>query len=54
VLSLTLVRFYGGVGAAIAIALAVAIQNILAVGIVEKKLGFNTLKVLTLNMRNKR
>lgn len=54
ILNLTLVRFYGGVGAAIAIAVAVAIQNILAVNMVEKKLGFNTLKILTLGKKNKK
>ena len=51
VLNITLVKFYGGTGAAFAIALSVAIQNILALGMVEKKLGFNTLKILRLTKK---
>jgi O-antigen/teichoic acid export membrane protein len=52
ILNLVLVNLYGGIGAAIAIALSVAIQNILALKMVEKKLGFNTLAIITLNLKN--
>ena len=52
ILNLVLVNLYGGIGAAVAIALSVAIQNILALKMVEKKLGFNTLAIITLNLKN--
>lgn len=43
VLNLVLVKHFGSVGAAVAIALSVAIQNLLAVNMVKKRLGFSTL-----------
>ena len=51
VLNLVLVNLYGGIGAAIAIAIAIALQNLLALRMVQKKLGFNTLAIITLNLR---
>lgn len=45
VLCLLLTPIYGSTGAAIAIAIAVASQNLFAVYLVKKRLGFNTLNV---------
>lgn len=44
-LTLTLTFFYGVIGAAISNALSVAVQNLGAVWLVRKRLGFNTLAV---------
>ncbi|MFT6476337.1 MAG: O-antigen/teichoic acid export membrane protein [Zhongshania aliphaticivorans] len=44
-LSFTLTSLYGVVGAAIATAIAVAAQNLLAVYFVKRRLGFNTLAI---------
>ena len=45
VLCIVLVPSFGGIGAAIATAVAVASQNLLAVHFVKKRLGFNVLSV---------
>lgn len=45
-LSYLLVPIYGAMGAAIATAVSVASQNLLAVAVVRKKLGFNALKII--------
>ncbi|WP_207064083.1 polysaccharide biosynthesis C-terminal domain-containing protein [Motiliproteus sp. SC1-56] len=45
VLALILTPMYGAVGSAIATAIALASQNLLAVWMVKKRLGFNTLAV---------
>ena len=45
VLSLVLTPLYGVVGAAVATATSVASQNLLAVAMVRKRLGFNTLAI---------
>ena len=42
-LSLILVPLYGGLGAAISVAIAIAMQNLLAVHWVKKRLGINML-----------
>lgn len=44
-LNIILVRYYGVMGASIAIAVSISLQNLLAVGMVNKKLGFNTLAI---------
>ena len=44
-LGFALVPFYGAIGSAIATAVAVATQNLVAVWWVKKRLGFNTLPV---------
>lgn len=45
ILALVLTPLYGVTGAAVATALALASQNLLAVGMVKRRLGFNTLAV---------
>lgn len=45
VLNVFAVKMYGTFGAAIAIAISVALQNLLAVSMVKKKLGFSTLAI---------
>jgi O-antigen/teichoic acid export membrane protein len=44
-LAIILTPFYGAVGAAVATSVAVASQNLMAVGMVKKRLGFNTLAI---------
>jgi O-antigen/teichoic acid export membrane protein len=45
VLALILVPIYGALGSAVATALALSVQNLVAVWLVNKRLGFNTLAV---------
>ena len=45
ILALILTPLYGVTGAAVATAIALASQNLLAVGMVKRRLGFNTLAV---------
>lgn len=45
IVPITLVPFYGVVGAAISTALSVALQNLLVVFFVKKRLGFNTISI---------
>ncbi|MBO9483104.1 polysaccharide biosynthesis C-terminal domain-containing protein [Salinisphaera sp. G21_0] len=45
ILALVLTPLYGVTGAAVATAIALASQNLLAVGMVKRRLGFNTLAV---------
>jgi O-antigen/teichoic acid export membrane protein len=45
VLNVTLIKSFGAVGAAIAIAASVATQNLLALRMVKKRLGFTTLAI---------
>jgi O-antigen/teichoic acid export membrane protein len=45
ILNFVLIKNYGATGAAIATALSVAIQNLIFVGMVQKRLGFNTLAI---------
>lgn len=45
VLAFTLTKYYGLEGAAFATAISVATQNLLAVAMVKKRLGFNTLNI---------
>jgi O-antigen/teichoic acid export membrane protein len=44
-LAIILTPFYGAVGAAVATSVAIASQNLMAVGMVKKRLGFNTLAI---------
>lgn len=46
VLALILNPIFGAMGSAISTAVAVACQNLMAVGLVKKRLGFSTLKIL--------
>jgi O-antigen/teichoic acid export membrane protein len=45
ILNVILVKYYSVMGAAIAIAISISLQNLLAVKMVNKKLGFNTLAI---------
>ena len=48
VLALILNPIFGAMGSAISTAIAVAVSNLMAVGMVQKRLGFNTLNILGL------
>ena len=45
VLSILLTKYYGALGTSVAIALALAAQNLMAVRMVKKRLGFNTMAI---------
>jgi len=47
ILSLILVKYYGAFGAAVAIAVSVAAQNLIYVGMAKRRLGFNTMAIWT-------
>jgi O-antigen/teichoic acid export membrane protein len=45
ILNLVLVKYYGAFGAAVAIAVSVAAQNLIYVGMAKRRLGFNTMAI---------
>jgi O-antigen/teichoic acid export membrane protein len=45
ILNLVLIQKYGALGAAVATAISMAAQNLVCVGIIKRRLGFNTLNI---------
>jgi O-antigen/teichoic acid export membrane protein len=45
ILNLVMVKYYGAFGAAVAIAVSVAAQNLIYVGMAKRRLGFNTMAI---------